>query len=77
MRLTDIGSVSEFVGKATKLLAFEALDHAKVHSLPMSITGVHFAAGWAVLVILSKEDSASGKWCRVSLHASVVTVVPI
>ena len=60
MRLADIGPVRALVGKITKLFSFEALDLAKVPRLPLSIDGMHIAAGQTVVIILSEDDGAEG-----------------
>ena len=60
MRLANLGPVRALVGKVTKLLEFEALDLSKVHRLPLAIIGVHFAAGWTVVIILSEDDGTGG-----------------
>ena len=60
MRLADLGPVRSFVDKVTTLLAFEALDLAKVHRLPLAIVGVRFATDRDIVVILSKDNSAGG-----------------
>ena len=48
------------LGNLLALLALEALELTKVPRIPLDIVDVHFAAGWAVVIILSKEDGAGG-----------------
>ena len=44
----------------TKLLEFEGIDLAKVPRLPLAIVGMNFAAGQALVIILSKDDGTRG-----------------
>ena len=56
MCLADRGPVRTLVGKVTEILAFESLDLAKVPRLPLAIVGMYFAAGWTIVIILSKDN---------------------
>ena len=60
VRLTDLGPVRALVGEVTEVLVFEALNLAVVSRLPLAINGLRFAAGWSVVIILSKDDGAWG-----------------
>ena len=60
MRLANLGTVRELVGKVAKIFAFESLDLAKVPRLPLAIISMHFTAGRVVVIILRKDDSPRG-----------------
>ena len=60
MRLTGLGPIRALVGEVAELVAFEALELAKVPRLHLDIFGINFAAGRIVVIIVREDDGAGG-----------------